>query len=308
MRLAKAIILSRFKFWVGLVLIVCANAEAQNSKPAGIFITDSADIGKPIYFSLSVRHKPTTEIFFPDSLGDYSPFEFVEKRIFTSRTTNNITLDSAVYKLVSFSIEPFQYLKLPVYIFNKKDCTAYFSLNDTLFLKSENLQIQKNQKKFIPSTQLVALDDEFNVSVLLAILAMLISLSTAIYWIFGEDIYKQWQLLKLQRRHIEYLRSFNRLLRNSREKGSIKDAEKAIIIWKNYLEKLEKRPFATFTTREIIDSMPDPELAEALKNLDGMIYGQVKSNKMHGFLEVLKQGGTRMYKNRRKQILERQKS
>ncbi len=280
---------------------------AQLNTPIGVFITDSADIGRPIYFSLSVRHHPSVEIFFPDSLSNFMPFEFVNKQIFTSKTSSKITLDSAIYQLISFSIAPIQYLSLPIYVFNKKDCTSLFSQNDTLFLKASNLIIIKNQKEFVHASELLSLNDEFNFSVLLAILVFTIGLGAVIFWLFGEDIYKQWQLLKLQRRHIEYLRAFNRLLRNTRDKGSIKDAEKAIIIWKNYLEKLERRPFATFTTREIIDSMPDPALAEALRNLDGMIYGQVKSSKMQGFLEVLKEGGTKMYRNRRRQILDHQK-
>ncbi len=289
------------------ILFFSAGTFAQKNTPVGEFITDSADIGRPIYFSLSVRHNPSKEIFFPDSLSNFAPFEFVNKQIFNSKTSDGVTLDSAIYQLVSFSISPVQYLSLPIYAFNKKDCTALFSKPDTLFLKWSNLAIIKNQKDFESDSELIPLSDEFNFSILLAILAISIGLTAVIYWVFGEDIYKQWQLLKLQRRHLEYLRSFNRLLKNTSEKQSIKDAEKAIIIWKNYLEKLEKRPFATFTTREIIDSMPDPILAEALRNLDGMIYGQVKSSKMHDFLEVLKDGGTKMYRNRRRQILDRQK-
>jgi len=135
-------------------------------------------------------------------------------------------------------------------------------------------------------------------------LALTIGVAGSIYWLFGSDIYKQWQLIKLQRRHLEYNRSFNRLLRNAKEREDIKDAEKAIIVWKNYLERLEKKPFATYTTREIMDNMPDDGLATALKNMDGIIYGQVKSKDMDKSLEVLKAGALRLYRSKRRQILE----
>ncbi len=139
---------------------------------------------------------------------------------------------------------------------------------------------------------------------LLGYIGLAIAVVGAINWVFGKDINKQWRLIKLQRRHLEYLRSFNRLLRNAREKNNIKDAESAIIVWKNYLERLERKPFATYTTREIMDNMPDDSLAEALKNMDGIIYGQVKSNNMHVFLEELKTGATKLYRAKRRQILD----
>ncbi|WP_025765186.1 hypothetical protein [Dyadobacter tibetensis] len=290
--------------WLGEGGTACA--QTAKTPPVGRFLSDSFDVGKPVYFSLSYQHNPSEEIFFPDSTFDFSPFELLEKQTFFSRTEGNVTLDSAIYQLVSYEVLPVQSLRLPIYHFHSRDCTQVFSQTDTLFLTQQARQILKNQKTIEPAAILVPLEDQFNVSIFLGVLALVIGLSTAIYWVFGRDIYKQWQLLKLQRRHLEYLRAFNRMLRSTREKENTKDAEKAIIIWKNYLERLENKPFATYTTREIIDNMPDAKLAEALKNLDGIIYGQVKSSKMNVFLEVLKDGGTKIYKNKRKQILDRQ--
>ena len=93
-------------------------------------------------------------------------------------------------------------------------------------------------------------------------------------------------------------------MRNARDKNNIKDAEKALIVWKNYLERLEKKPFATYTTREIMDNMTDDLLADALKDMDGVVYGQAKSNNMYASLEVLKEGAKRMYKQKRQKIRE----
>ena len=70
------------------------------------------------------------------------------------------------------------------------------------------------------------------------------------------------------------------------------------------MERLENKPFATYTTREIVDNMPDEALAEALKNMDSIIYGQVISKNMAESLEVLKGGATRIYRNKRRFILD----
>ncbi|MCF0072652.1 hypothetical protein LZD49_19385 [Dyadobacter sp. CY261] len=280
------------------------DARKQRIKPNGTFHTDSVEVGKPVYFSLSIRHSPDTEIFFPDSTFDFSPFELVSQRSFVSNTDSRGTLDSAVYHLVSFDVSRVQKLRLPIYIFQKKDCTAVFTTPDSvLLIKSNNIDLTK-KPVLKEETNLVALSREFNFSMLIGSVALIIGVVGSIYWVFGRDIYRQWQLLKLQRRHLEYVRSFNRLMRSARDKSNIKDAEKAIIIWKNYLERLEKKPFATYTTREIIDNMPDDELAEALKNMDSIVYGQGRSGNMDVYLEVLKTGATRLYRAKRKFVLD----
>lgn len=281
-------------------------ASGQRIKPTGIFLSDSVEVGKPVYFSLIARHKPEVEVFFPDSSYNFSPFEIISQKSFSSVTDDRGTLDSAVYQLVSFDVSKVQSLRVPVYIFQKKDCTAVFTAPDSVFLIKSNILNSGKKPVLQAETGLLPLSREFNFSMLIGSIALIIGVVGSIYWVFGQDIYKQWQLVKLQRRHLEYLRSFNRLMRNAREKNNIKDAEKAIIVWKNYLERLEKKPFATYTTREIMDNMPDDDLADALKNMDGIVYGQGKSQNMDVYLEVLKTGATRLYRAKRRFILDTQ--
>ncbi len=267
-------------------------------------MSDSIEIGKPFFYSLSYKHSSKTEVFFPDTTYQFSTFEVLSKKNFTSNTDQKGSLDSAVYQLVTFNILPGQTLKIPVFIFNGKDCTAVFTTTDSIFLRKSNFKGITDTTSLKPEVGLLPLSNEFNFSIFIGFLTLAIGVAGSIYWLFGSDIYKQWQLIKLQRRHMEYNRSYNRLLKNAREHNDIKDAEKAIIVWKNYLERLEKKPFATYTTREIMDNMPDEGLAVALKNMDGIIYGQVKSKEMDKSLEVLKMGAMRLYRNKRREILE----
>lgn len=277
---------------------------AQKNLPEGRFLSDSIEVGKPFFYALSYLHAPKTEVFFPDSSFSFSPFEVISKKNFTTRTDQKGSLDSSVYQLVSFNVSLGQSLKIPVFVFTGKDCTAIYTNADTIFLRKDNFQGISDTTSLKPEVGLLPLSHKFNFSIFLGVLALTIGVAGSIYWLFGSDIYKQWQLIKLQRRHLEYNRTFNRLLRNARERENIKDAEKAIIVWKNYLERLEKKPFATYTTREIMDNMPDEGLAVALKNMDGIIYGQEKSKDMDKSLEVLKAGAMRLYRDKRRQILE----
>ncbi len=53
-----------------------------------------------------------------------------------------------------------------------------------------------------------------------------------------------------------------------------------------------------------MDNMPDDELAEALKSMDSIVYGQSRSKNMDVYLEVLRTGATRLYRRKRKFVLD----
>ena len=134
-----------FSVAIGFLLCfpgIARDARKQRIMPKGVFQTDSVEVGKPVYFSLSVRHSPESEIFFPDSTYDFSPFELVSQRTFVSNTDARGTLDSAVYHLISFDVSKVQKLRLPVFVFQKKDCTAVFTTYESfLLIKINNIYI-----------------------------------------------------------------------------------------------------------------------------------------------------------------------
>jgi hypothetical protein len=275
-----------------------------NILPKGQFLTDTIEIGKPVLFSLSFIHPAQNEVFFPDSTFNFGTFQVVSQQNFPSKTMSNGTLDSTMYELISFDVTPVQFLSSPVFLYNGEDSTALHTVPDSIFLRESNLKVLAEKRELLPEVSLLTLSKEINFSFLIGIVGGTILLIASINWVFGFEIQKQWKLLKLQKRYLEFIQSYNKLMRNAREKNNIKEAEKALIVWKNYLERLEKKPFATYTTREIMDNMTDDLLADALKDMDGIVYGQAQSNNMNASLEVLKEGAKRMYKQKRQQIRE----
>jgi hypothetical protein len=154
-------------------------------------------------------------------------------------------------------------------------------------IKSNNIDLRK-KPVLKEETRTISTEPRVQFSMLIGSVALIIGVVGSIYWVFGRDIYTSNGSCSNYSGG-----TWNTCGRSTascavrREKSNIKDAEKAIIIWKNYLERLEKKPFATYTTREIMDNMPDDELADALKNMDGIVYGQGRSGNMETYLEVL---------------------
>jgi hypothetical protein len=289
---------------LGCVVFALSPALAQERKPQGAFLTNRVEVGKPFSYSFSYRHKTEQEVFFPDSTFDFSPFEFVDQEYFTTRTDSLGSLDSTIYRLVTFDVSALQTLRLPVYELSGRDCTAVYAGQDTIYLQSSLPESARpDTLRLQTETKVKLLRRQFNYPVFLAVLASISLLTLVIYWLFGRIILKQWRLFQLSRGHTDFLRTFNRYNRNARERESIVEAEKAVVIWKEYLEDVERKPFATYTTREIVDNVPDQALEEALRDIDRIIYGQVKSNQMDTSLQTLKNVAQRIYRRRRSEIL-----
>lgn len=266
-------------------------------------MTDTIEIGKPFSYSFSFFHDPGQEVFFPDSSFAFSPFEVIDQDFFTTRTDSSGSLDSTVYRLVSFDVSSRQTLALPVYVYSGGDCTEVYSEADTVFLRlSLPVTTRLDTLSLQTDTQVEMLLRQFNYPVFVVVLLSISLFVTLVYWLFGRGIMKQWRMFQLQRRHADFVRTFNRLNRNARERESTTEAEKAVVIWKKYLERVENKPFATYTTREILDNIPDEALENALKDIDRIIYGKVKSDQMDSSLQILKNIAQRSYRRRRLEI------
>ena len=79
---------------------------------------------------------------------------------------------------------------------------------------------------------------------------------------------------------------------------------KALVLWKKHLQWLSKKPYSSYTTKEIIDQLPNERLEEALRGVDSAIYGGILSTQMPFAMNVLQEKAIEIYKNRRQELSE----
>ncbi len=276
----------------------------KQGRPQGEFFTDTIELGTPFSYAFSFLHDPATEVFFPDSAFDFSPFELIGQEYFTTRTDSSGSLDSTVYRLVSFDVAALQVLRLPVFVQAARDCTAVYAAPDTLRLRSALPSTTRpDTLRLRAAAEVAMLRRDFNYPVFLLAIGSFGLVFLLVYWFFGREIERQWRAFLLKQRHGEFVRAFNRLNRNARERNNTGEAEKAVVVWKEYLEGIEKKPFATYTTREIVDNIPDDALEDALKDIDRIIYGQGKSPQMDASLKTLRNVAQKIYIRHRREIM-----
>ena len=287
-----------------LSIINCYSQVPSWTPPKGKFLEVSMKVGLPVKYALSYRHDPNKDVFFPDSTYNFSPFELVNRQYFPTITTENGSLDSVVYTLISFDVSPRQELSLPIYSRAKRDCTRIFSPMDYVVLKSiiqPNANIDTMSLK--KDTRLIPIAQQVNFPLIFLILIGLSVLTGLIFWFFGKPIKRQIRLFNFSRRYDDFQKLFQRLSRGTDDaKKRLENIEKAIVLWKKYLERLESKPFTTFTTTEILDNLKDNRLADALREIDATVYGGVYSKKTIASLQILQELAEGIYREHRKEM------
>jgi hypothetical protein len=277
-------------------LLVIESSYAQ--KPVGKFQTDSIELGRPIDYALSYHHSPSAEVFFPDTTYNFYPFEIIRRNIFPTSTTNGVSTDSVVYTLVTFDITKNQKLGLPIYLLSRRDCTAVYALNDSVFLK-EMIKTSVDSLQLKTDTKLLPLSQQVNYPKILTYLLGLLGIVLIIYAFFGRFIRKQYTLFWFGRRHKDFQTNYKKFTRSTLDDVTI---GKALVLWKTHLEWLEKRPYTSYTTKEIVSTLPSERLEEALREVDSAIYGGILSTQMPLAMNILLDKATELYKNRREEL------
>lgn len=290
----------------GLTLPLRGQPPAEGSVPIGRFLTDSIDIGRPFQYSLTYDHPPAAEVLFPDTARQFAPFRVQRVAVFPTLTTGEgrraVSRDSAVYTLLSFETSPFQVLQTDIRLVNARDCTRVRSLPDTVWLRSGLAAAALTAPltaTLATDTTVVPLRQQLNYPVLGVVLIGVGLLGALLYVLFGQTSQRHWRLYRLRLDHSRFRREYNRLSRSLSPDTAAETANQSVIVWKAYLEKLERQPYASLTTPEIAERTGDSRVADALREADRMIYGGAFSARSPEALRILANVATQTYHRRR---------
>jgi hypothetical protein len=275
-RICKVSNLVRLALCVAFFAII-ARVDAQEVKVNGGFLSDSLKIGEKTAFFLAAHYPSSETVVFPDSTFRYFPFEWNDKKYFPTISKNGTSIDSAVYYLSSFEVDRVQYLNLPVYIVQPKDCTAIQSLRDSVLIVQQvatipdSIPVDKLPLKM--NTAFETVPYQFNFWILIFVVAGLIIAAVLVWVIYGKKIRRYFITRRLKRKHFQFQTSYNAIVEQLTREFSPPKTESALSTWKKYMEQLESRPFTSLTTRETLQVIPDESLATNLSKIDSAVYG-----------------------------------
>ena len=268
--------------WTGLLILMAhASVAQEHIQINGYFHADSISIGEAIPYSLTARYPRKEQVLFPDSTFSFKPFEFSSKKFFATKTIGETSYDSVVYLLTTFEIDSIQRLGLPAFLLQEKDCVAVYTKPDSIFLSyrvaavPDSISVEKLPLKTNTSYQNVKWI--FNYPVFALAGGVLVIIIVMVWIFFGKRIRKYFALRRLKKDYQEFIERFNRALDRLSPASYSRTAEEALLVWKRYMEALEKYPYTTYTSREIVHMASDRNLDSALRSIDRGIYGGVSS-------------------------------
>ncbi|MFK7953778.1 MAG: hypothetical protein AB8B73_13115 [Ekhidna sp.] len=254
--------------------------QSQEIKVNGGFLEDSLLIGKDVNFWVTATYPQDLEMIFPDTLADFSPFEFSGKQYFPSKLKEGLAYDSTVYSIQSFEIDLIQYFKMSAVILNGNDSIILDTPLDSIYF-SELAPFTTDTTKLIRNTKYQAVNRQFNFPLLYYILGGLILIVIIVLLVFGRKMIKYFKLRRLRKEHEHFSETLSSYIKELKEQPDFSTAEKALILWKGYQEKLEKWPFSSLTTKEILALAFTNEIETPLRSIDRLVYGKRPTESIH---------------------------
>lgn len=280
------------------------HAQQVDVKVNGGFLSDSLKIGENTAYYLSARYPADLVVLFPDSTHGFSPFEYASKEYFLTRTTNGVSVDSAVYYLTTFEIDRVQYLSLPVYISHGADCTTVNTQRDsvlvTQFVAHVPDTVAAPQLPLKANATYEKVSYTFNVWAAVIIVSVVVIAAVVIWAVFGKRIGRYFLRRKLKKNHASFVERFNSLLSQLKTGFSPPMAESALFTWKKYMEQLESKPYTKLTTKETVRIVGEPALTNDLNQIDRAIYGH--NTAVVDSLQNLKVFADRQFQRRMKEV------
>ncbi|MFN3999218.1 MAG: hypothetical protein ACK4HU_15440 [Algoriphagus sp.] len=253
------------------LLLLSFSSFAQSVQVEGYFMQDSAKLGERVGFVLKARHPESTQLIFPDSAYDFSPLILLEKKTFISQTREGETLDSAIYYVSNFSLDPSVFLSLPVYQISRYDSLTFFSNEAELKLKLM-LDSIPEQPVFQENNVYQPIKTTFNWLLAVLITGGIIVFFGGFALLFAKQIKALFKRNREKLRWIQFERKWKKLTVLLAQNPALELADEVVGLWKGYLESITDMPFQEWTSSEISEALEDNEIFKALRSIDMIIY------------------------------------
>ncbi|EOZ95851.1 hypothetical protein A33Q_3213 [Indibacter alkaliphilus LW1] len=257
--------------FAAFLILFSFQTVAQEIQVEGYFLKDSAKIGERVPYILKAKYGKGFNVVFPDSTYDYSPFEFLEKKTFISYTDEGVTLDSAVYYISNFSLDPITEFSLPVFQVFKYDSLEHRPLEASLALQLIIDEIPQ-EPIFQENNVYQPLETDFNYPLWSAVFIGILILSGLLMFFFGKSIQRQWQIYLEKRKYSRFTRRWEKAEQAFAANPDMEHADELLGLWKTYMEHLKNKPFRDWTTTEISEFLKNKEIIKDFREIEMIIY------------------------------------
>ncbi|WP_367913800.1 hypothetical protein [Leadbetterella sp. DM7] len=278
------------------ILLFCMwSLSVAAQKPRAVFFEDSVTVGKETRMAMSYLHSSKSDIVFPDSSFDFSPFRYVSSELYETRTVEGKSLDSVIYTLVTYDLDSVLFVK--PYIRNLRTGETIYADPAKVYLKFSITGENIREPRVKETVNVFRVRKEVNLPKITYYVLGFLALGFLVIAFFGDWLRKKYRLWKFDRTHQRFLSDFRKMAMSPKSLGN---NERALKEWKIYLEELENEPVSTMSTSELGKLYENERLESALKMFDSAIFGGVISEDMPLAYRVLQDFSVKRYRQIRK--------
>ena len=237
----------------------------------GYFLQDSAMLGERVAYVLKAKYGKGQNIIFPDSTFDFSPFVLLEKKTFISSSSDEYTLDSTIYFVSNFSLDPVIDFSIPVFEVFKYDSLIYKPLESSLALKLTIDQIPE-ELAFRDNNVYQPIETNFNYPLMIALILILALIGLVMFFFFGKQISRKWEIWLEKRKYKRFKQRWQKAEASFTAAPSLENADELLGLWKTYMEHLKAKPFREWTTTEISTFLENKEIIKDFREIEMIIY------------------------------------
>lgn len=292
---------------VGIISVfLTLSAAAQSLKPDGSFSADTLKVGEPVSYTLTFRYPRELEVVFPDEEANYTPFEYLDRQFFPTRSDSLFSYDSVIYEIATFELDSVQPLTLPVYVVatdenGEADSAAIYANIDSIYLQPVIEQLP-DSVALKENTNPREIPLQFNYPYLLVGIGIFIVVLVLLYVLFGSQLRRQWRLRQLRRADRQFAERFAEAMVRLKTDPSQQHSEQTLVVWKEYMERLDRAPYTKMTTREIARLPAGEPLRDDLRAIDRSVYGKTRNGELISHFEELRQYTHRRFEQRIEEI------
>ena len=289
----KVILLS-----VAAVLLLAQGAASQMSLRLKVY-PDSVWMGQDCRLTLAVQRPRGQQVLMPDSSHLPIGIELFDYQYFNTVSNDSFSIDSVSMLVRCFALMDSFQVQLPVYTFQEGDTIKQMSNAIRVVVRRDSIDFNAPA---IAQVETYAVPEQPNWRLALVIGLGVVLLIVLINALLGRPIQRSVRLLLLYRRQLIFKRQFERLTTQAFAQRSGKTMSNALSLWKQQLERLDNRPFSTFTTKEIGEQIPDENLQTSLQSIDRWVYGGQPEGQPQKITVTLRRYAELFYQRRRQKI------
>lgn len=263
--------LKHITLFLCLTLTSWLTIAQQPVEVEGYFLQDSAKLGERVAYVLKAKYGKGQNIVFPDTTYDFSPFVLLEKKTFISASTEEYTLDSAIYFVSNFSLDPVVEFSIPVFEVFKYDSLIYKPLESSLALKLMIDQIP-DELVFKDNNVYQPIETSFNYPLMIALVLVLALVGIIVFFFFGKQLSRRWEIWMEKRKYKRFEQKWRKAESSFTAEPSMEHADELLGLWKTYMEHLKARPFREWTTTEISSFLENKEIIKDFREIEMIIY------------------------------------